>query len=233
MARSTAGRASRRRRNWRRALLLGLVFAAAIVVASLDALHAPVLRLIAVTEEAIDLYPIAGRILFVVSAAISGMLAFVSSAVLVPVAVYAWGPVQCALLLWLGWIVGGCLAYGVGRVLGRPVVERLVEPAVVARYEGRFRERASFGLVLLFQMALPSELPGYVLGIVRYGLARYLAILAIAELPFAIGTVTLGESFVSQRVWLLVGVGAAAVLFSGIAFGWLHRLLGRDPDDAA
>jgi hypothetical protein len=41
--------------------------------------------------------------------------------------------------------------------------------------------------VLLFQVAMPSEVPGYMLGIARYQFLNYILILGMVELPFAIG----------------------------------------------
>jgi hypothetical protein len=55
-------------------------------------------------------------------------------------------------------------------------------------------------LVMLFQFALPSEVPGYLLGVVRYSFLRYIAVVAVGELPYAVGTVVLGTSFVQRRV---------------------------------
>ena len=52
-------------------------------------------------ELVIRQQPIAGVVLFVLLAAISAMIAFVSSAVLIPVAIYVWGPTLCFVLLWL------------------------------------------------------------------------------------------------------------------------------------
>jgi uncharacterized membrane protein YdjX (TVP38/TMEM64 family) len=80
------------------------------------------------------------------------------------------------------------------------------------QYERQFHHRVSFGFVLLFQLALPSEIPGLVLGLARYPLRRYLAALAIAELPYAVGTMLLGASFVSRRIGLLLSLGAAAAI---------------------
>lgn len=91
------------------------------------------------------------------------------------------------------------------------------------RYERRFRERVGFGSVLLFQLALPSEIPGYVLGIVRYPLGKYLAALAIVEVPYAVGTMLIGASFVSRDVGMLVALGVTAV----VAVVVLARLLRR------
>ena len=45
--------------------------------------------------------------LFVLLAAISAVLAFFSSALLLPVAVFTWGSKVTFVLLWLGWLLGG------------------------------------------------------------------------------------------------------------------------------
>jgi uncharacterized membrane protein YdjX (TVP38/TMEM64 family) len=81
------------------------------------------------------------------------------------------------------------------------------------------------GLVLLFQLAVPSEIPGYVLGLARYGLRKYLMVLALAELPYAVGTAYLGESLLKQRTVLLLGLGALAIFVSAWALHVLRRRL--------
>ena len=136
---------------------------------------------------------------FVVASALSAILAFFSSAIIVPAAVHAWGAPLTMLLLWTGWTVGGMGTYAVGRWLGRPVVKAMISEATLDQFEHRITTRAPFGLVLLFQFALPSEVPGSVLGLVRYSFAKYMAALTITELPYAVGTVYLGESFLEQR----------------------------------
>ena len=100
--------------------------------------------------------------------------------------------------------------------------------AEAARLARRIGARAAFPTVLLFQLALPSEIPGYVLGIVRCRPAIYLAALALAELPYAVGTVYLGESFVRGDYALLVGLGAVGIAGIATAFHHLHRRLGGD-----
>jgi uncharacterized membrane protein YdjX (TVP38/TMEM64 family) len=158
---------------------------------------------------------------FVLWSAFSAMVTFVSSGVLVPVAVYAWGVPASVGLLCAGWLLGGVGAYGVGRYLGRPVVGTLASAEALARSERWVSRRSSFGLVVLFQLALPSEVPGYVLGLVRYPFGRYLAALALVQLPFAVATVYLTAGLIEGRVPLLLGVGAAlagGVAVAAIAF---------------
>jgi uncharacterized membrane protein YdjX (TVP38/TMEM64 family) len=223
----TGEQASPRRRVL---IVLALCGVIAIIAAS-DTLHAPLDRLLALTEHMIAANPNAGAVLFVLFAALSGMLAFFSSAVVVPVAVYAFGPIHSALLLWLGWILGGAMTYALGRWLGRPIARRLATKGL-GRYEQRFRRDAPFGLVALFQLAMPSEVPGYVLGLVRYSFLRYIVVVAAGELPYAIGTVLLGESFIERKVLPFVVLGVGAALFSAWAYARLHRqmaLTAADP----
>ena len=211
--------------TWKRALILLLLCAALALVASFDEAHALLLRIIATAGRLMAERPVLGMALFVLLSAAAAMLAFVSSAVLVPVALYTWGETVCMVLLWTGWILGGVTAYAIGRFLGRPVVSTFLPVAALARYEDRISDRTPFGLVLLFQLALPSELPGYLLGLVRYPFGRYLIILALAELPYAVGTVYFGASFLGRRLLVFLGLGAAGALLSALAIRTLQRRL--------
>jgi uncharacterized membrane protein YdjX (TVP38/TMEM64 family) len=111
--------------------------------------------------------------------ALAAMLAFVSSWVLVPFAVFTWGAPVALLLLWTGWLLGGAAMYAIGRFLGRPAVWWLVRSDSLVRYEQRFARHMPFYIVLLVQLSLPSEIPGYLLGLVRYSFVRYLAAYAL------------------------------------------------------
>jgi uncharacterized membrane protein YdjX (TVP38/TMEM64 family) len=195
-----------------RAVLLVLLVAVLAALASSDAVYSAMLGWFEVARRLIAEHSTLGPVLFVVLAALSAMLAFFTSAVLVPAAVYAWGPAISALLLWVGWMLGGVIAYTLANRLGRPALGWLVRGRSLERYEERFSRDTPFGFVVLFQLALPSEIPGYVLGLARYPIGRYVAALALAELPYAAGTVLLGASFVARRVGLLASLGAAAVL---------------------
>ncbi len=204
-----------------RAILLVAMVAALVVLAWSDPVHRAVLQVFEAAKTIMVAHPVLGPVLFMVLSALAAMFAFFTSAVLVPPAVYAWGPVACAALLWSGWMLGGLASYGLAWRFGRPVMRWLAPGRSITRYQRRLRREASFGFILLFQLALPSEIPGLVLGLVRFPLRRYLAALAVAELPYAIGTTLLGASFVSRRFGLLLSLGAVAALtafFLGRAF---------------
>ena len=81
--------------------------------------------------------------------------------------------------------------------------------------------------MVLLQLALPSELPGYLFGLLRLRFTTYLAALALAEIPFAVGTVLVGESVVEQRGVTLLLLGAIGAAISVYALLQLRRRLQR------
>jgi uncharacterized membrane protein YdjX (TVP38/TMEM64 family) len=216
----------------RRALLLLVLAGAIAAVANSDALHGFVFDLFSEAEGIMRSRPILGPILFILFAAASAMLAFFSSAAIVPVAILVWGQAVSVFLLWLGWTLGGVLSFAVSHLLGRRVVYALAPRALLERYEQLVTHRPPFGLVLLLQLALPSEVPGYLLGLVRYPFWRYLAALVLAELPYAVATVYLGATFLERRAvpfLLLAGLLAAGSVW---AFTILHRRFPASPPGA-
>jgi uncharacterized membrane protein YdjX (TVP38/TMEM64 family) len=212
---------------WRRALALALLAVALAVVTLLPDLHGWLMGTLPTAEAIIRQQALLGMAIFVAFAALSAMLAFVSSAVIVPVGIYVWGKAATLLLLWVGWILGGFTAYTLSRYFGRPVVHALLPRAMFERYANIIPRRAPFRFVLLLQLALPSEVPGYLLGLMRYHFGRYIAALALAELPYAVATIYLGASFLERRTYVVIILGVLLALFAGWSLHALHRQVSR------
>jgi uncharacterized membrane protein YdjX (TVP38/TMEM64 family) len=209
---------------WPRLVVLAILLATVVGIVASDRLHSAVLGLVGAAETIASAHAGLGMVLFVAFSALSAILAFFSTAVLTPVAVAAWGEPVSLLLLWTGWTLGGMCAYAIGSTLGRKAVVGLISAATLERFEDRISRQTPFGLILLFQAALPSEIPGYVLGLARYSFPKYLAALALTELPYAVGTIYLGSSFLERRIGWLIAIAAAGAAFSGWA---LYRLRKR------
>ena len=167
--------------------------------------------------------------LVVTFAAAGAMVAFVSSWVVVPFAVYTWGFTQALLLLWMGWLVGGIASYAIGRFLGRPAVSWLAAADVLERYERRVSHRSTFGLILLLQLGVPSEIPGYLLGLVRYPFAWYVLALGAAELVHGIPAVLLGAGLVERHSWLVAAIAAVMIIVTLAAAHGLRRRWIQEP----
>ena len=213
--------------HWRQAVTVLLGLALLTILLSMDSTNAALHRLLSAAEPVIAAHPVTGGLLFVALSAASAMLAFFSSALLVPVAVFTWGAPVTIGLLWLGWLLGGMSAYWMGRLFRRPLVHSERAARLVDFYADKVPREAHFPVVLLLQFALPSEVPGYLCGLLGVRFPVYLSALAIAELPYAVGTVLAGEGVVRREGWWLVGLGVLAVAFSVYAAWLLRRKLRR------
>lgn len=195
-----------------RTLVLVLLVAGLVALGLSPTVHGALISVLEASRAVIAAHPVAGPLIFVLLAAVSAFMTFVSSAVLIPAAVFAWGPAITMLLLWIGWTLGGVVAHSLAFYFGRPLLQWLARPESVARYERLLRPHTSFTEILLFQMALPSELVGYGLGLARCPLGRYLAALAVAQLPYAAGTVLISVGFVQRDFRTMIGVTALGLL---------------------
>jgi uncharacterized membrane protein YdjX (TVP38/TMEM64 family) len=174
-------------------------------------------------KDIMNAHPVMGAAVFFLFAAVSAMLAFTSSAVLVPPANLVWGQPVTFLLLWGGWLVGAAAAYGIGK-LARPLLIYVGYKETLEEYQQFVSKRMKFWAVLLFCLAVPSEVPGYLFGGVHYPFLKFLAAIAIAEAIYALGLVVVGESLVAFKpLPLLATVGILIVIAVGA--GLLLRAL--------
>ena len=208
----------------RRFIVVGTLIIVAGLIAASDSLRQETEAIIFWTERMISEAPLLGMLVFVFLAMLSAMVAFFSSALLAPIAVYAWGKAACLALLWCGWFLGGVVSFAIGRYFGRSVVSMIIGEGKLTSWENQVGERTRFVHILLFQAVVPSEIPGYLLGMLRYRFLFYLTALGITEVPYAIATVYLGESFLrgNSTVFILVGIGIIAV---AVFLFQIHRRL--------
>lgn len=192
---------------------VGIVIIFVGIVAASSTLHDYADVLIVWVEGLIAEQPYLGMAAFVGMAMVSAMVAFFSSAVFVPVAIYAWGNVTAFVLLWSGWLLGGVASFCIGRFLGRRVAAALIGEEKIAGWQSQLDWHSRFVHVLLFQAVVPSEIPGYVLGILRYPFLLYLLALAVTELPYVLGVVYLGEHFLlgASPGILVLGIAVVAL----------------------
>ena len=215
-----------RRNLQRRLLIFGILIIAVGFVAASDTLHDGAQAVIVWAQSMILQAPLLGMLVFVLLAMVSAMVAFFSSAILAPVAIYAWGKAGCLALLWLGWCLGGVLAFCIGRYLGRSAVSMIIGEDALASWQNSLGQRTRFIHVLLFQAIVPSEIPGYLLGILHYRFLLYLIALGITEVPYAVATVYLGESFLRREITVFVLVGVGLIILAAFLFQ-IHRRLVR------
>jgi uncharacterized membrane protein YdjX (TVP38/TMEM64 family) len=163
-------------------------------------------------------FPVLAVLIFVGLSTLSVMLFSFSSVWLVPIAIGLWGSFYTFFLLLSGWVLGNVFSYGIGRYLGKPLISRLASQEKVDKYKEIFLgNNAGFVLVFLTRIVLPSEIPGYALGILRYNFSKYLIASILSELPYVILTVyaidaVLRRDFLLFSVWGIVWLFFSTVL---------------------
>ena len=165
--------------------------------------------------------PLLGALVFFLFSMLSAMLAFASSAALVPPANLVWGKFVTFLLLWGGWLTGAVLAYQIGS-LARPLLMRLGYKEKIEKYQEYVGRRTRFWMVLLFCLAVPSEIPGYVLGGIHYSFWKFVIAMGISEGIYAVLIVLAGESLLSDNPLALILILGGLILIVAVA-GMLFR----------
>src|SRR3954453_8111918 len=119
-----------------------------------------------------------------------------------------------------GWWLSAMGTYAVGRIAGRPVIDRLAGPARVAAAEG-LMDRGGWPFLLVVRLLpfVPFSLVGYLAGATRVPLGRFAWTSAVGAIPLIALAVVLGSrlehfSITDPLVWgslagfaLLIGLG--------------------------
>ena len=131
---------------------------------------------------------------------------------------FLYGPLIGILLSTIGLTAGSMIAFQISRVLGRPAVDKLVDPRIMKRFDFLLHHKGAFLVFLLFLLpGFPKDYLCYVLGLGRLSLFEFTAITAVARV---LGTVmlTFGGSFLRQGKYielsLLIAAAVAVVILA-------------------
>jgi len=178
-----------------------------------------------------DTQPFLSMIIFVLLSAVSAFLSFFSTVILVPLAVSAWGNVITVILLFIGWILGGIIAYVLAYFLGEPIVKKIIGQKKFDRYKEYLYHRLRFGFVILSRIVVPSEAWSLSVGLLRYPFLKYLLANALVEFPVAILLTYAGEAFLREQYTMLVALVVGIALFLSLFGYFLQRYLKKSKRD--
>lgn len=169
-----------------------------------------------------------GKTVFICLSALSAMLSPFSSVPIVPSAVAIWGAFPTFLLLLSGWVLGGVVAYSIGRYAVKAVINHPKLFGRIDEYRKSIPAKKEFFILMMFRIVLPAEIPSYALGIIKYSFWRYLVITFVAELPFALVTVYASDALINlQPLRFAVLVVVGAVLLGLMAWVLFRKGSGR------
>jgi uncharacterized membrane protein YdjX (TVP38/TMEM64 family) len=134
-----------------------------------------------------------------------------------------WG----GLLSWTSILLSAVLCFGLARVFGRPLVERLVSPAALAWADRHMADYGAFAIFLARLLPITSfDLTSYAAGLTPLGLGPFVLATGLGMAPAIFLTAAAGDAG-WRSPWALAGgalaigalAGAAALLGSRVARG--------------
>jgi uncharacterized membrane protein YdjX (TVP38/TMEM64 family) len=218
-----------------RAILLFVVLAAVIAGSSFAVYHSGYADVFLNRErlaEFIRAYGTHAALAFVVIQALQVVAAPVPGEITGFVGGVLFGPFAGVLYSTAGLTLGSYAAFMLARVLGRPLVERLVSAEVMSRYDYVMGHRGLMVAFLLFLLpGFPKDYLCYLLGLGHMRLAHFLAISVAGRLLGTVLLTSAGAYFEAQRygaLFTVTGVALVVVLvimvYRARLEQWLRRL---------
>lgn len=106
----------------------------------------------------------------------------------------------------IGLTIGSWLAFSLARWVGRPIVERIVQPRVIERYDYLMAHKGAFFAFLLFLVpGFPKDYLCFILGLGHMGLREFLLISTAGRL---LGTamLTVQGNLARQKNYMVLGI---------------------------
>ncbi len=171
--------------------------------------------------------PVLSVFIFLVFTILSVMFFFFSSFLVVPVAVSVWGSFTTTMLLLLGWFIGAIFSYAIGRYAGYPILQYFISEAKLNYYDRLFSENYSLLSIFLLRFTFPSEIPGYMLGVLRFHFYKYLWITILAEVPYAFVTVYAFNAILKKDPLVLGSIIGVWLLAVAILVKLIYRKINK------
>jgi uncharacterized membrane protein YdjX (TVP38/TMEM64 family) len=125
----------------------------------------------------------------------------------------------------LGMAIGSALNMTLGRRFGRPLVDRLIDPAYLDTFDRFNQERGAIFYFIVFVMPwVPDDLACYAIGLSRLSLKLMIPIAAVGRLPSVIVQCWLVANANQLSTSVIVAVVAAGMVM-GLLFYRYHRRL--------
>lgn len=132
-----------------------------------------------------------------------------------------WGTVYSV----VGVMLGSAIAMGLGRWMGRPIVERFVAASRLAGWDALAARRGPVFFFLVFLLPLvPDDIACFAVGLSSLSIPYILTLAAIGRLPGLVVSCWIGASAssVSPLGWALLGIGT--LLLAGLVLRYRERV---------
>lgn len=132
---------------------------------------------------------------------------------------YLFGTLYGTAYTMIGVTVGSAIAFGIARIWGRPLVERMLTEDVIDRFD-TFTDTAGIPGLFLFVLVpvLPEDVISFVAGLAQFRLSVFVAVMFFGRLPAAAVAVLAGDGvaggqYIEAGIWISTLVLASAYTY--------------------
>lgn len=126
---------------------------------------------------------------------------------------YLYGTVGGAILSTIGLTLGSVIAFVLGRIFGKPFVDRVVDPAILNKFDYLLHHKGAFLVFFLFLIpGFPKDYLSYFLGLSRLSILEFIIIAGVGRL---LGTIllSLGGSYLRHHEYAkFLSLAAVAIV---------------------
>ncbi len=195
-------------------LVVGLVGAYLLVRA-----YAPFLFDAAAMREWVGQFGAFAPLVFIIAQVAQVIIAPIPGQVTALVGGYLFGPTAGTAYSMVGVTVGSAIAFLIAQQYGRPVVERMIDGALLDRFDGFVETLGVPGLFLFVVIpGLPDDVICFLAGLAHFRLFVFVSVMLVGRLPAYIVTNFAGDGLATGNVIEAVVLVAALVVFSLYAY---------------
>ena len=209
----------------RAAIILGIL-AAVVLFWRFTGLHELAVEFVVFLEKIARRAGPGGKLAFLTLSALASSVGPFTVVPLVPSATRVWGAATTACLMMLGGLIGATLTYLIGRFAGDRALRLFIRPSRLERWRDSVPKDAAFTAALAIKFALPAEV-GYIFGMLRFGLLKYLLVTFISYVPIIAAILWGSEAFVEGRLGQLAVSIILILILSVAAAMYLRRFKER------
>lgn len=139
---------------------------------------------------------------------------------------YIYGPVLGTVYSTIGLTLGSWLAFGLAHFFGMPLLEKVVKPAVIEKFDYFMEHKGVLVAFFLFLIpGFPKDYLCYIMGVSRMPVGIFLIVSAAGRLLGTIMLNIMGSSARNGRYFVLGGFVAAGIIIFIAAYYYQDKLL--------
>lgn len=138
---------------------------------------------------------------------------------------FLFGPTLGAIYATIGGTIGCTLVFVLARRLGRPFVERFVNPKTLDRFDYFTESGGPLVLLIIFLVPIfPDDLICYIAGLTRIPIHRLVLVALVGRIPGYVVFSLTGSGAAQANLTLVIVLVAGVAVLAAIAFWQRHRI---------